>query len=181
MILLQFASESSAPPPESVTATFGISWQALLFQAITFMLVVWVLKKFVVGKIYSVIDAREKAINDGLAQAAKAKEELANAESEIDAILNEARTQADVVVHNAKKESAEIIKAAEDKASARADAIMHDAEEKLKLDVAKARQALESETARLISEVSGSILRDKITAEKDQKLIMKELEKRREK
>lgn len=181
MTFLQFASESTEPAQESVTATFGISWQALLFQAITFLLVVLVLKKFVVGKIYDVIDAREKQIKDGLDKAVQAQEELASAQDEIDAILKKARTQADGIVSNAKKESAEIVKASEDKAVARAEAIVADAHTKLELDVRNARQQLESETARLIGEVAEVVLREKLTTDKDQALIIAELEKRREK
>lgn len=181
MTFLQFASESAEPAQESVTATFGISWQALLFQAITFLLVVLVLKKFVVGKIYDVIDAREKQIKDGLDKAVQAQEELANAQDEIDAILKKARTQADSIVSTAKKESAEIVKASEDKAAQRAEAIVADAHAKLELDIRNAKQQLESETARLIGEVAEVVLQEKLTADKDQKLIIAALEKRREK
>jgi F-type H+-transporting ATPase subunit b len=179
--LLQIASESTAPAQESVTSTFGISWQALLFQAITFLIVVLILKKFVVGKIYSIIDAREKAINDGLDKAAQAKKELANAQDEIDAVLKEARTQAETIVSSAKKESAELVKAAEDKAVKRAETIIADAQSKLAVDIEKARRDLRAETAQLIGQVAETILHEKLNSTKDQELIVSELERRREK
>jgi F-type H+-transporting ATPase subunit b len=179
--ILHIASESTAPAQESVTATFGISWQALLFQAITFLLVVLILKKFVVGKIYDIIDAREKAINDGLDKAAQAKKELSSAQDEIDTILKDARTQAETIVASAKKESADLVKSAEDKAVKRAESIIADAQSKLAVDVEKARHDLRAETARLIGEVAETILHEKLTSTKDQELIVSELERRREK
>ena len=181
MNFILFAAESAEPTEQTVTATFGISWQALLFQAITFLLVVWVLKKFVVGKIYTVIDAREKAINDGLDKAVKAQKELENAQTEIDTILKDARNQAEAIVLSAKKESSDLVKAAEDKASKRAEAIISDAQSKLAVDIANAKQDLKAETARLIGEVTETILQEKLDTTKDQALIVKELEKVREK
>lgn len=181
MTILHIASESTAPAQESVTSTFGISWQALLFQAITFLLVVLILKKFVVGKIYDIIDAREKAINEGLDKAAQAKKELASAQDEIDVILKDARTQAETIVASAKKESADLVKSAEDKAVKRAETIIADAQSKLSVDIEKARHDLQAETARLIGQVAETILHEKLTTSKDQELILTELERRREK
>lgn len=179
VILLQFASETTAPAQESVTATFGISWQALLFQAITFLLVVFVLKKYVVGRIYDVIDAREKKIQEGLDKAVMAQKELENAQDKIASILGDARAQAEVIVTSAKKESAGIVKTAEEKAAMRAEAIVADAQMKLAVDIDIARQSLRTEATRLISEVSGAIIKEKLTTKKDLELIQAELEARR--
>jgi len=176
-----FASESTEPAEQTVTATFGISWQALLFQAITFLIVVWILKKFVVGKIYDVIDAREKAINDGLSKATQAKKELENAQVEIDAILKDARIQAESIITSAKKESAELIKASEEKAAKRAEGIVADAQTKLSVDVENAKKELKTEMGILISSVTETILQEKLNGEKDQALISKELDRLSEK
>lgn len=175
---LYFAS-SEAEPSAGGLAAFGVNWQMLLFQAITFLLVVWVLKKFVMGKVYEIIDARKAEIDEGLDRAEQAKKDLASAQDEIDTILGEARNQAEGIVASAKKESSEMIKAAEDKAVKRAEAIITDAQSKLAVDVEKARRSLQTETARLIGEVTETILHEKLTTEKDQKLIRNELEQRR--
>jgi F-type H+-transporting ATPase subunit b len=178
---LLFATESAEPAEQTVTATFGISWQALLFQAITFLIVVWILKKFVVGKIYNVIDAREKAINDGLNKASQAKKELEKAQVEIDGILKDARMQADSIVATAKKESAELIKASEEKAAKRAEGIVADAQARLSVDIENAKKELKYEMGKIISSVTESILQEKLSSDKDQELISKELDRVSEK
>lgn len=180
MNIVLFASTEAEKPAEGLAA-FGVNWQMLLFQAITFLLVVWVLKKFVLSKLYDIIDARKAEIDNGLKMAEQAKKELASAQDEIDKILGDARTQAESIVSDAKKESSQIVKHAEDKATVRAEAIVADAHAKLDIDISTARKKLESETAHLISSVAEAVLQEKLTATKDQELIMNELEKRREK
>ena len=86
-----------------------------------------------------------------------------------------------MIVSGAKKESAELVKQAEEKAVKRSESIIADAQSKLAVDVQKAKQELKAETTRLIGEVTESILQEKLTAEKDQILIANELEKRRAK
>lgn len=176
MYIFNFASESTEPA-EGIAA-FGVSWQSLLIQALTFLLVVWVLKKFVVGKLYTIIDERQKEIDEGLEASKKAKAELEKAQDDIDVILGDARGQAELIQNSAKSESANIVKAAEEKAATRAEAIVADAQSKLSTDLSKARQELKAEAARLIGEVSGVIIGDKLDSKSDSELIEKELAKR---
>ncbi|MCU0667494.1 MAG: F0F1 ATP synthase subunit B [Patescibacteria group bacterium] len=169
------ASESAQPQG---IAALGLDWQILLFQAITFLLVFLFLKKFVIGKIYDVIDARDKEVQSGLDAAAKAQKDLANTQKDIDILLNQARTDAENLVLSAKKESNTIIHNAEISAGKRAEKIVADAKTKLDSDIAKARAELKDETARMVSEVSGIIIGSKLTSSSDMDLIKKELEKR---
>lgn len=180
MNILLFASTEAEQPAEGLAA-FGVNWQMLLFQAITFLLVVLVLKKFVLGKLYDIIDARKAEIDDGLNKAEQAKKELASAQDEIDKVLASARSQAEAIVSDAKKESNEIVKHAEDKALIRAEAIVKDVQAKLALDITKARKQLELDTVLLVNQVAEVVLREKLDGSKDQDLITAELEKRREK
>jgi F0F1-type ATP synthase membrane subunit b/b' len=68
-----FAAESAEAEG---LAALGLDWKILLFQALTFLLVFLFFKKFVISKIYSIIDARDKEIQDGLDAAAKARKSL---------------------------------------------------------------------------------------------------------
>lgn len=174
---LIFASES-AQPAEGGLGAFGINWQSILIQAITFLLVVWVLKKYVLGKLYTIIDDREKKINEGLAKADDAKKEYQKAQKDIDKVLGEAREQAELIVSSSKTEASEIVKESEEKATHRAEQIVVDAENKIANSVNKAKKELKVETIKLVSEVSAAILTEKLDAKSDLDLIKRELEKR---
>ena len=173
--LYNFASE---PEQAEGIAALGLDWKILLFQAITFLLVFLFFKKFVISKIYTIIDARDKEIKDGLDAASKAQKDLANTQADIDKLLNQARDDAEKLVVSAKKESAIIVQKAESQAAKRADQIVEDAKAKLDSDVAKARAQLKDDTARLISEVAGAIIEKSLDNSSDMAMIRKELEKR---
>lgn len=180
MFIFNFASESSEVAKESAEglAAFGVNWQSLLIQAITFLLVVLVLKKFVVGKLSDMIDARRDEINKGIDATKQAQQELAKAQDKIDVMLAEARDNAELIVKSAKSESADIVKKAEEKANLRAEAIVADAKSKLDNDLNKARAELKSQSARLISEVSAVLIGQKLDSKTDSELIEKELNNR---
>jgi F-type H+-transporting ATPase subunit b len=179
VIFTKFASETAQAQEQAEgIASFGVSWQALLIQGVTFLLVVLVLKKFVIGKLYQIIDDRQAAIDEGLEKTEQAKKELASTQDDIDKILGDARDQAELIVSSAKSESAEIVKEAEQKASLRAEAIVAEAQSKLSTDLTKARNELKKEAARLIAEVSGVIIGEKLDSKSDSALIEKELAKR---
>jgi F-type H+-transporting ATPase subunit b len=180
VLLKNFAAESSEVAEQSAEgiAAFGVNWQSLLIQAITFLLVVWVLKKFVIGKLYQIIDDRQTEINKGLEKTEQAKKALEQAQDDIDKILAEARDQAELIVSSAKSESAEIVKASEEKAAQRAQAIVTEAQSKLNTDLSRAKDELRKESAKLISEVSGIIIGQKLDTKLDSQLIEQELAKR---
>jgi F0F1-type ATP synthase membrane subunit b/b' len=91
--------------------------------------------------------------------------------------LGQARTDAENLVVSAKKESTLIVQKAETQAAKRAEKIVEDAKSKLDTDIEKARAELKEETARLISEVSGAVIGQRLTDTSDMTLIKNELEK----
>jgi len=68
-------------------------WQTLLFIGLVFLL-----KKFAWKPILDTINEREEGIKDALAQADKARQEMANIKSDNDKILKEARIERDALL-----------------------------------------------------------------------------------
>lgn len=176
MNYLLFASESAQP--EGVAA-FGINWQMLLLQAITFLLLVLVLKKFVAGKLYGVIDARKKEINDAVDAADGARAALQEANTQASSIIKTATAQAHDIVASAKTEATQLVLQAEKNATIKANQIVTEAEQRLKGDIEKARKDLLHEAATIIGDVSGKVLGAKLNTTSDAQFIAKELEKLR--
>lgn len=174
-MFLSFFASTEEPSPEGL-AVLGLNWQMILFQAITFLLVVLFLKKFAVNKFLNVLDQRQKEINLGLDAAQKSKNELASAEHKISKMLEKARLDADVIVSGAKSESNLIVKNAEEKAAKRADAIVKEAESKLNSDVEKIRAQLKTEASKMVRDVSSKILSQKLDTKDDDRLIAQALE-----
>lgn len=170
---LFFASQESG----GGLSAFGLDIRAFLFQLITFGIVVFFLNKFVLKKLFKIIDARQAEINAGLERAKQAQDELDNATAKVNEIIKNAHTEADEMLHDAKNEAANIVKNADEKAGQKAERIIEEARSQLSVDIAKAKKELKKENARLIAKISGEIIGEKLDSDKDAKLISEMLEK----
>lgn len=158
-------------------AAFGLNIKAFAFQLITFGIVVFFLNKFVLKKLFKIIDARQAEINAGLDRAKRAQSELEKAGEKVEAIIKDAREQADALLHDAKNEAAGILKEVDVKAGQKAERIVSEARKQLQVDIEKAKKDLRQENVRLIAKVSGDIIGEKLDSDKDAKLIANALEK----
>jgi F-type H+-transporting ATPase subunit b len=149
----------------------GIDWKILLGQIINFVVLLWLLKKFVYKPFLAMLQKRQAQIEEG---AAKAQE----AENSLQKIKSLAKEVADAQ----DKRSKELIAIAEIRAKEKAKEILASAEiEKQKIAEIAAR-GIEQEHLRLHEQhqkeavdmafvVAEKFLKEKITKEADKKLI----------
>lgn len=176
-LLLNFAEAAEgAQEAAGGISALGLNWKAFLFQLITFVIVLLILRQFVFGKLIAVLDARQKTVDDSLRNAAEIEKELKNAKKTVEGMLADARKEADEVLSASNKEAAQVVDAAEQKAAQRAEHIVKEAKAQMDVELVKARKELRAETAKLIAEATGRIIREKIDPEKDSKLISEALE-----
>lgn len=170
--LTQFAAEST----EHVEAAgglgaLGINAKGFLFQLITFVMVMLLLKKYVFGKLVDTLEERRQAVIGSLEQAKQAAAELENAEEKIEKLLAEARQESADIVATAHKEAVALVDDAEAKATKKAEHIVHEAKGQLDQEILKARELLKKETKSLVAAATESIIRQKLTSAADEKLI----------
>lgn len=175
MQMFMASSEAGSP---SLLSALGIDWKLLVVQAIAFLVLVWILGKFVYPAIIKSIDDRRTAIEAGLKEAKESHEALEKAEAKIEKILADARKEADDILARSHQEAATMVAEAEGKAKQRAEQIVEDARAQLDADVAKARQALKTETVKLVATATEHVIHEKLDDRKDANLITKALEER---
>lgn len=158
-------------------AALGLDWKAFLFQLVTFVIVLVILRKFVFGKLVATLEARQKAVEDSLTHAAATEAKLQDAEKTIATMLTEARSEADAVLAASHKEAAQTVEAAESKAVKRAEHIVAEAKSQMDVELAKARELLKKETAKLVAVATEHIIKEKLDPVKDAKLIEAALHK----
>lgn len=178
--LLHVAAEAATHTAEksgdSGIAALGLNWQGFLFQLVTFVIVLLVLRKFVLPKLVATIEGRRESVEKSLAHAAKTEEALKKSEATIAAMLAEAREEADAVVAASHKEAAQMVEAAERKAATRAEHIVKEAKAQMDVEVGKAREALKAEAAQLVAAATEQIIREKLGPTKDAALIKSALQ-----
>lgn len=156
----------------------GVDWKALIVQLITFVLALWVLKRYAFKPIGKVLNDRRELIESGVKLGEDMQKEKAKLDTKINATLNDARTQADGILAAAQDAARDTVREAETKAREKADAILVEAKQRTLQDVARARKQLENELVGLISDATEAIIEEKVDAKKDASLIDKALKGR---
>lgn len=155
----------------SIFEALGLNWKLLLEQGIAFLILVWILGKFVYPVLIKAIDTRRDQIEAGMKEAQASQEALENAEQKVADMIAEARKDADDLLARSHQEAGAVIADAEAKAKERAEQIVTDARAQLEADVAKARSALKAETVQLVAAATEHIVHEKIDGKKDASLI----------
>ncbi len=178
-----FAAESASHGAEAGHAAkesagisaLGVEPWAILAQAVTFLLLFWIVKRFALDKIVATLEERRKTIDNGVRLGRKMEAEEAKLEDRIEESLRKTRGQADKIIAQAQSEAGEIIKAAEDKAAQRVDQMLADAHAKIQDDMLDARKALQKDMQALVAQATEAVLEEKLDAQKDESLIHKAL------
>jgi F-type H+-transporting ATPase subunit b len=172
MVHLTFAATEEAAGG-SPLAALGVDFKSFVFQLITFILVLLLLKKFAFKPITRMLAERRQVIDDGVRMGLKMEKEKAKLDEEIAKVMREARHEADHIISNAHKEARTVIRDAEKAAAAKADAILADAEIRATEESAHTRKKLEKELVGLVSEATETIVGEKVDAKKDAELVAK--------
>ena len=171
-LVTQFANaEAHAAEKADLFGSLGIDWKLLILQSVAFLVLLFVLSKWVYPPLAAMLDKHEKDL--------RTAEKADKTEKMINASMRKARAEARDIVASARNEAAEIIEAAAKKAETRADGIIEAARTEIAGEVAAARQALHNETLQLVAEATGTLVNEKLDAKKDGKLIEKALKEAR--
>ncbi|MEP6710248.1 MAG: F0F1 ATP synthase subunit B [Candidatus Saccharibacteria bacterium] len=169
-LLNNFAAEAAAPKADTFTA-LGINWQMLIFQGIAFLVLVWILAKFVFPPLLKAVDARQTEIEASTKAAHEAQQMAAKAEKEITATLEKARKEAKEIVATAKDEATAAVSAAEAKAIDRAKKIVSSAHDQTEKDVIAAKKMLYNETIDLVALATEKVVGKVVTSSIDGKVV----------
>lgn len=169
------ASSAEEAAKGNLFAALGIDWRLLILQIVAFLILVWLLGKFVYPLLMKSVDERQKNIEDAAKAAKKAQESAAESQAETAELLAEARKEAADIVATAKLEAAEIASSSEEKARSSAEKIVADAHAQVSKDIDKARRALHDETLELIALSTEKIIGKKLDKKTDEALIVEAL------
>lgn len=175
LYLLAHAAEPAEEPQKDLLSALGIDWQLLIVQIAAFLILVWLLGKFVYPWLMKSVDERQKSIEDAARAAKEAQASAANSEAETAKLLKQAREDAAEIVETAKLEAATLASTSEARAKSTAEKIVADAQAQIERDIDKARRELHDETLDLIAIATEKIVRKKLDKKADENLIAEAL------
>lgn len=152
----------------------------ILSQAISFLLLVAILKRFAWKPLLGILDQRKHRIEEELRQIAQNKTELARLQADyakrLAAIEDEARTKIQQAILEGKRMAVEI----QEQARGQSYETLNKAKETINLELAKAKVTLRDQMAEMTVEAVERVLRQKIDAKADRHLVdtvLEEIEK----
>lgn len=169
-----FAAETADAGGSPLDA-LAVNGTNFLIQLITFLLVFLLLKKFAFTPIVKMLEKRRETIDDGVRMGLKMEQAKAKQDKEVSAEIRKARAEGDKIIAGAHKEAREIVRDGEKAARRKVDAMLADADDRLKEQSARAKRKLEKDIVGLVSEATEAIVEEKVDAKKDSKLIDKAL------
>lgn len=172
-ILTQFSSTESSG---NVFSALGIDWKLLIIQIVAFLILVWILKRYVYPFLIKSVDERQAKIEESTLAADEAKAKAEAAEADIEKLMVRARKDAKDIVATAKDEATAAVEAAEAKAMTRADKIVASAKEQIDKDVIAAQKTLHNQTIDLVASATEKILGSTVDNKIDQKVVAKAIE-----
>ncbi len=149
----------------------GINGWQLVVQLIAFLVFIWLLWKFAVGPIVSVLDQRQTRISESMAAAERMQAELRATQSRNEEVLLQARREAQDILSMARQNSEQMIARARDQANAQAETYLTRAQESLRQETDQARQQLRQEVADLAVMAAGRIIRKELDPQAQSRLI----------
>jgi F-type H+-transporting ATPase subunit b len=150
---------------------FGVDGPKLLFQVINFLLLLFLLNRFLFKPVLKLLDEREQRIRKGLedAEAAAHDRELAKAERE--AAMDEARKEAQAMIARATKiaddSRAEILAEAKEQS----EKITIRARDEITAEKERAMAELRATVADLALEAAGKLVRSEMDTKTQRKLV----------
>ena len=148
-----------------------LEWQQILSQVLSFLILLWVLRRVAWRPLLGMLDQRRARIEDDLRQAAQQKADLARLQGEYQQRLTRIEEEARAKIQQAILEGKRIAGEVQEQARAQANAIMTKSKETVELELAKAKVTLRDQVAEMTMGAVERILREKLDVEKDRRLV----------
>lgn len=138
--------------------TFVIEWGYIIWQAVSFLILAYVLYRFAFKPVLSTMDERQEKIDAGLKYAEEMKVKLAEAQEEKKKILQEASMEAKQIVTEARVDAESRIDRSTQEAIKSAEEVTRKARAQIELDRKQMIAEARSEISRLVVATAAKVL-----------------------
>jgi len=150
---------------ELIKPDFGL----IIWTALSFLILLFILKKFAWKPIVGTVNDREESIREALASAEKAKLEMENLHADNERILKEARVERETMLKEAREIKSKMITDAKDEAQVQASKMIEQAQMAIESEKNAAMAELKSHVAGLAVDIAEKVVRQELS-DKDKQL-----------
>ena len=141
----------------------------VFWTVITFLILLFLLRKFAWRPILGAVSEREEGIKNALASAENARKEMENLQADNERILQEARAEREAMLKEAREIREQTIAKAETEAQEKASKIIEKAQAAIESEKKAAMAELKSHVAGLSIEIAEKVVQDELS-NKDKQL-----------
>ena len=151
-----------------VTPEFGL----IFWTSITFLVLLFILKKFAWKPILGAVSEREKGIKDALASAVEARKEMENLQADNERILKDARAEREAMLKDARELKNKMIDDAKQDAKIEANKLITQAQAAIEAEKKAAIADLKLQVAQISISIAEKVVREELSnTEKQEKLV----------
>ncbi|NCO04619.1 MAG: F0F1 ATP synthase subunit B [Candidatus Magasanikbacteria bacterium] len=151
----------------------GFEWKMGLFNLINFLIIFFILKKFLFKPITKTINERQKKANQAIDDFSQAKAELQMATQKSQEIIDNAKVEANKILEQSHDDAKVLADELKIKAKADIELLIEQAKKNIAIDKKEMKEELKKETAILVITALEKILTEKFDKETDEKYIEK--------
>lgn len=140
-------------------------------QILNFLIILFLLKRFLYKPVMDMIKKREDVIKEGLKQAEESKIALEKALEEEKKILKKAQDKSKEIIDNASSQALTISKEIEESAKGQAEKILLDAKAQIESETKEAEKRLSQNVSKLSIEILEKALKE-VFGEKEEKIVL---------
>ena len=149
-----------------------------IWSTVAFLILLILLRKFAWKPITEALNERERSIEDALAKAEMAKEEMAKLTSENEQLLREARIERDQILKEAKELKDQIVNDAKASAQAEGAKMIEKAQNEINNQKIAALAEVKGQVATLSLEIAEKVLRNRFEDQNKQQELVSDLLKK---
>ena len=142
-----------------------------IWTILVFVVLLTLLKKFAWGPLLAALEERQEGIRKSLDDAAQARKELEQVQSDAEAILVKARAAADSILSETRSDAAKVRDDLRQQAQNEAQSIVQNAERQIQLETDRAVLQIREEAVELSLSIASKLIRRNLTKEDNQALI----------
>jgi len=160
-----------------IIKNFGLNPVLLGAQIINFLIILFILKKFLYKPVLDTLKKRQTTIRDGLKQAEEARIKLEKVIEEERNILRSAQLQSKKIIEDAEKESVEIAKKLNEETKKRTEELLEQAKEQILRETSVAEKKLAVSTSKLAVEFLEKALANFFSSKEQKQILNNALKK----
>ncbi len=161
--------------------TFGLDWYLVAAQIVNFLVILYILKRFLYKPLFRVLKKREDLVKESVVKAEESTKALEKAQAAEKEILKKAQVAASQIINDAKEQSTEMIKQAEEKTKEQTEKMLKDAKVQIEQETIQAQNQLNKYVTQLSLQLLKKSLGNVFTEKEQSEIIdraVKELQKR---